>query len=103
MKVLASIIGQHKDVGADLEAVFKFKISNPDKCWIIDLKQRKVYEGDVEADTTFMLTDEDFVKMFKKEADPAELFMEQKLRFEGDMGLAMQFQSVTDSVPEEAF
>merc|ERR1719361_3291531 len=88
-------------VNTDLDAIFEFKISNGSDniSWTIDLKGKSIYRGSSgKAGCTFSMADKDFVALFKKEADPMQLFMEQRLQMDGDMGLAMQFQSVLEAV-----
>merc|ERR1719474_1971921 len=104
MKTLAALIGSRPEMGTDMQAIFAFKIKDPDQNWVIDLKARKIYEGTCdEADCAFTMSDSDFVAMFKKEADPTELFMEQRLKFEGDMGVAMSFNSLTEDLDPAEF
>ena len=54
----------------------------------------KVSTEDAAADTTIKVKLEDFVAMAQGQLDPTAAFMQGKLRVEGDMGVAMQLQSV---------
>ncbi|MES1202085.1 MAG: SCP2 sterol-binding domain-containing protein [Pseudomonadota bacterium] len=51
-------------------------------------------KDDGAADTTIKIKLEDFVSMVEGKLDPTAAFMQGKLRVEGDMGVAMQLQSV---------
>lgn len=53
-----------------------------------------VSSDDADADTTIKVKLEDFVAMAQGQLDPTAAFMQGKLRVEGDMGVAMQLQSV---------
>ncbi|HVY85631.1 MAG TPA: SCP2 sterol-binding domain-containing protein [Caulobacterales bacterium] len=51
-------------------------------------------KDDGPADTTIKIKLEDFLAMAEGKLDPTAAFMQGKLRVEGDMGVAMQLQSV---------
>lgn len=60
----------------------------------MDGVENKVSSEDGPADTTIKVKLEDFVAMAQGQLDPTAAFMQGKLRVEGDMGVAMQLQSV---------
>lgn len=53
-----------------------------------------VSKDDAAADTTLKLKLSDFIDMAEGKLDPTSAFMQGKLRIDGDMGVAMQLQSV---------
>ncbi|MBI1251203.1 MAG: sterol-binding protein [Alphaproteobacteria bacterium] len=53
-----------------------------------------VSQEDAAADTTISIKLEDFVAMAEGKLDPTAAFMQGKLKVLGDMGVAMQLQSV---------
>merc|ERR1719195_1492874 len=65
----------------------------------MDLEKKKVYQGThPEPSCIFILSSGDLLKLFKGEANATELFMNQSLKIDGDISVAMQFQSVADKL-----
>jgi len=71
----------------------KFDFGDSGKIYL-DGAAGKVSQEDAAADTTIKVKLEDFVAMAQGQLDPTAAFMQGKLRVEGDMGVAMQLQSV---------
>jgi len=71
----------------------KFDFGDAGKIYL-DGVAGKVSSEDAAADTTIKVKLEDFVDMAGGKLDPTSAFMQGKLRVEGDMGVAMQLQSV---------
>ncbi len=71
----------------------KFDFGDDGKIFL-DGTANKVTNEDAAADTTIKVKLEDFVSMAQGQLDATAAFMQGKLRVEGDMGVAMQLQSV---------
>ena len=71
----------------------KFDFGDQGKIFL-DGGANTVSPDDAAADTTIKVKLEDFVAMAQGALDPTAAFMQGKLRVEGDMGVAMQLQSV---------
>lgn len=71
----------------------KFDFGDAGKIFM-DGTANTVSSEDAAADTTIKVKLEDFVAMAQGQLDPTAAFMQGKLRVEGDMGVAMQLQSV---------
>jgi len=71
----------------------KFDFGDEGKIFL-DGTANKVSNEDAAADTTIKVKLEDFVAMAQGQLDATAAFMQGKLRVEGDMGVAMQLQSV---------
>jgi putative sterol carrier protein len=73
-----------------------FSADGKTRQWTIDLKNGNgsVYEGVAKggANVTFVIDDENFVKMTKQEVNPTNLFMQGQLKIKGDLGMAMKLE-----------
>ena len=74
---------------AEVAAVLKFKVTQPDAVWTVDLKNGAggVTSGDAQADATLTLTDEDLEAIARGE-DPKGLYQHGKIRVDGNVQLA---------------
>merc|ERR1719386_695244 len=70
--------------------------------YTINIQTRKIFEGSSKkADCTQIMDRSDFLNLINKKVDPTELFMTQKLKLEGDIGMAMEFGNLMESMAEE--
>lgn len=94
-----------KDVGHDVakrvNAVFEWHITkggNTVAKWTIDLKNGsgKVYQGPAKgsADTTFILSDEDFMEVVLGKLDPQKAFFSGRLKAKGNIMLSQKLQLI---------
>ena len=65
---------------------------------LLDGVAAAVTTGDGDADTTIMMSFDNFKKMAKGELNAATAFMMGKIKISGDMALAMQLQAVTSKI-----
>jgi len=74
---------------AEVAAVLKFKVTQPDAVWTVDLKNGAggVTSGEAQADATLTLTDEDLEAIARGE-DPKGLYQHGKIRVDGNVQLA---------------
>jgi len=83
-----------------IAGVYHFQINGPGgvtKSWTVDLKNGKgsVAEGKPEkADVTLVTGDEDFVNMMTGKANSQQLFMQGKLKIQGNMAFAMKLNKL---------
>lgn len=98
MQQAAEKIAQNAAMAKQIGAVYKFVLDGEGGgTWIMDLRDDpKVVEGDGDAQCTISMSAEDYVAMMEGRAQGQQLFFMGKLRVEGDMGLAMKLQSLTE-------
>ncbi len=98
MQQAADKISKNADQAKQIGAVYKFVLEGEGGgTWIMDLRDDpKVTEGDGDAQCTILMDAGDYVDMMEGRAQGQQLFFMGKLRIEGDMGLAMKLQSLTE-------
>lgn len=98
MQQAADKIAQNAATARQINAVYKWVLEGDGGgTWIMDLREDpKVIEGDGDAQCTLQMAASDYVDMMEGRAQGQQLFFMGKLRIEGDMGLAMKLQSLTD-------
>jgi putative sterol carrier protein len=91
-------IAKNAALAKQIGAVYKFVLSGDGGgTWIMDLRDDpKVIESDGEAQCTLKLAATDYVDMMEGRVQGQALFFMGKLQIEGDMGLAMKLQSLTE-------
>lgn len=98
MDEAAKKIADNSEKAAQIGAVYKFVLSGDGGgTWVMNLKDAPgVTEGDGTAACTIKMAASDYVDMLEGRANGQQLFFSGKLKIEGDMGLAMKLQKLTD-------
>lgn len=98
MKQASEKLAQNATLAKQIGAVYKFVLQGEGGgTWIVDLRDDpKVVEGDGDAQCVITMDASDYVDMMEGRAQGQQLFFMGKLRIEGDMGLAMKLQSLTE-------
>lgn len=96
--LIAQKIAGRTDLLTTMGAVYKFVLEGEGGgTYVLDLKQNlSLVAGDGPASCTISMTASDFVDLFEGRANGQALFFNGKLRVEGDMGLALKLQTLTD-------
>jgi putative sterol carrier protein len=83
---------------AQIGATYKFVLDGEDGgTWLVNLKdQIGVTEGSGAADCVIKMRAGDFVDLLDGRTSAQQLFFSGKLRVEGDMGLAVRLQKLTE-------
>ena len=91
-------IEENKGQASSIGAVYKFVLDGDGGgTFIMNLKDAPgVTEGDGAAQCTIKMDAKDFVDMREGRANGQQLFFAGKLKIEGDMGLAMKLQKLTE-------
>lgn len=89
---------EKKAEAAKVGAIYKFVLDGEGGgTYIVDLKdQVGVREGEGTAPCTVRMSATDFVDLLEGRANGQALFFGQKLKVEGDIGLALKLQALTD-------
>ena len=88
---------ERKEQLSDVGALVKFDISGDEGGkWIVDLNDETlgVRKGDEEANCTFSSSDENFVKLIRREMKPETAILTGKVKISGDFMLAMQLSKL---------
>jgi len=84
------------EAAAECEASFAFELSGPDGGAIgvrVENGRLELFQGDPQpADLRFRLSAHDFYDVLAGRANPDMLLMEERLRVEGELGLALRFR-----------
>lgn len=98
MKEASEKIAKNASVASQIGAVYKFVLSGDGGgTWLMDLRDSpKIVEGDGDAQCTIKMDANDYVDMMEGRTQGQALFFMGKLQIEGDMGLAMKLQSLTE-------
>merc|ERR1719247_4012942 len=96
-QVMKYLLEKNNKFGSSLSGIMEFNLSG--KIYTINFLTRKVFEGSSgKADCTQIMDRAEFFKLINKEVDPTELFMAQKLKLDGDLGMAMEFGNVMENL-----
>lgn len=88
------IVAKFKSAGVTVPGKkVKFDFGDAGKI-LADGGSNSISTEDGAADTTIKMKLDDFIAMSNGSLDPTAAFMQGKLKVEGDMGVAMQLQSV---------
>jgi putative sterol carrier protein len=98
MNRLSAKVSEKKDSLKSIGAIYKFALEGDGGVtFVVDLKNElTVKEGDGPAECTIRMSVPDAADLFEGRANGQALFFTGKLRIEGDMGLALRLQSLTD-------
>ena len=91
-------IESQPEAARQIGATYKFMLAGEGGgTWVMNLQEDvKVEEGDGEAQCTIKMQGSDFVDLLEGRASAQQLFFSGRLRIEGDMGLAMRLQKLTE-------
>jgi len=100
MEEVAQKIEANQEQAKQIGAVYKFVLDGDGGgSWVMNFSDNPgVTEGEGDAQCTIKMAAQDFVDMLEGRANGQQLFFGGKLKIEGDMGLAMKLQKLTDLV-----
>lgn len=98
MEQAAAAIEKNTAAASAVDAVYKFVLEGEGGgTWIVSLKgSPSITSGDGEAECTIKMAASDYVDMIEGRIQGQDLFFAGKLQIEGDMGLAMKLQALTE-------
>ncbi len=86
------------DLNKTVNAIFKFQIEGDDGgVWTLDLTKSpgELTEGETATPScTIIMNTEDFQAMIDKTANPMQLYMQQKLKVQGNLPLSLKLQEI---------
>lgn len=100
MEEASARIAENVDAAKQIGAIYKFVLDGDGGgTWTMDLKENPgVKEEDGDAQCTIKMAASDYVDMVEGRANGQQLFFTGKLKIEGDMGLAMKLQKLTEMI-----
>jgi putative sterol carrier protein len=98
MNQAALAIAKNAAAASAVDAVYKFVLDGEGGgTWMVSLKGAPtITAGDGEAECTIRMAASDYVDMIEGRSPGQDLFFAGKLQIEGDMGLAMKLQALTE-------
>ena len=95
---LSSKIAANPAAARAIGAIYKFVLSGSGGgTWIVNLKDDpSIKQGDGAADCTLSLDADDFVQLLEDPGSGQALFFSGKLQVDGDIGLALKLQQLTE-------
>merc|ERR1712226_143129 len=99
-QVIQYLLKENAEFGSSLGGIMEFNLSG--NIYGINFQTRKTFEGSSKkSDCTQIMDRNDFLNLINKKIDPTELFITQKLKLEGDIGMAMEFGNLMESLTEK--
>lgn len=98
MEQAAVAIQKNSAAASAVNATYKFVLDGEGGgTWILSLKGAPtIKQGDGEAECTIKMGAKDYVDMIEGRIQGQDLFFAGRLQIEGDMGLAMKLQALTE-------